>query len=175
MQRAGKGQVYVLLAAGFEEYDVTTVTRTLRRAGLPVVLVGLTAGPIRGCYGISLAPDKALSEVEAEHPLAIVLPGGTQGTRQLNADPRVHRLLRRTMECGGYLATFNTGHTVLRTAGVLDGAEKWPPEKVATGSQDGAIDAHVVINGRLIWGRDPEAVQELAMSLLSALETSLSR
>lgn len=119
MQRARKGQVFVLLAPGFEESDVTTVTRTLRRVGFPVVLVGLTAGPLRGAYGLSLALDGTLSEAEVDQPQAVVLPGGVQGARQLYADPRVHALLRRVVDQGGYVMALDAAYMVLQGAGIV--------------------------------------------------------
>lgn len=114
-----KDGVYVMLAPGFEETDVSTVTRTLRRSGFLVAVVGLTAGPLRGAYGLSLASDGALSEVEKESPRAVVLPGGVQASRKLGADPRVHGLLRRVVGQGGYVVAIDNAYTVLRSAGVL--------------------------------------------------------
>jgi 4-methyl-5(b-hydroxyethyl)-thiazole monophosphate biosynthesis len=112
-----------LLAPGFEEADVSTVTRTLRRSGFRVAVVGLTAGPVRGAYGLSLAPDWALSEVENERPRAIVLPGAMQAARKLNADPRVHTLLHRVVDQEGYVVAFDTAYTVLRSAGLVANGE----------------------------------------------------
>jgi len=172
MQRVRKAQVLVLLAPGFEEYDVAMVARTLRRAGLPVVLVGLAAGPLRGCYGVSVAPDRTLSEVEAEDAVAVVLPGGIQGARQLNADPRVHALLRRVMDQGGYLLALDTGYTVLHTAGALNTSEKpFVIGGVASWQGDALASRRVVVEGQVIFGRDLGAAQESALTLAALLES----
>lgn len=170
MLRTKKGPICILLAAGFDEYDVVTIARSLRRCGLRVMLVGLTAGPIRGSYGISIMTDKTLSEIEAEQPLAVVLPGGIHGIRQLNGDPRVHNLLRRATERGGYLVAVDAGNLVLRTAGILNDLET-----MLTGEANGTLenlglDEHVIVDGHLVWGCDAEAADESAATLVSLLQ-----
>jgi 4-methyl-5(b-hydroxyethyl)-thiazole monophosphate biosynthesis len=171
MQRTRKDHVFVLLASGFEESDVTTVTRTLRRAGFPVMLVGLTAGPLRGAYGLSLALDRTLSEVETDHPQAIVLPGGVQGSRLLSADPRVHTLLRRVVDQGGYVAALDAACTVLRTAGVWTEVGEERFKGSASGRCDQSFSSEQVsMVGQVIVGCESAAAQELALTLAAVLQ-----
>ena len=167
-------EVFVLVAPGFEEADVSTVTRTLRRTGVSVAVVGLTASPVPGAYGLSLAPDWALSEVETEQPKAVILPGSIQAARKLNADPRVHVLLRRVTDGGGYVMAIDTAYAVLRSAGLLSngGASR---EEAARGwirarYNEGLPSGRVLVEGQVIWGRDSEAAQEAALTLVSLLE-----
>ena len=78
-QNVAKGKVVILLARGFEEVDVSAVTRILRGSGFSVSVVGLTAGPTRGAYGLSLVADCALGEVDAEltnFPVLVRLDSG---------------------------------------------------------------------------------------------------
>jgi 4-methyl-5(b-hydroxyethyl)-thiazole monophosphate biosynthesis len=186
MPNATKDGVYVMLAPGFEESDVSTVIRSLRRTGLPVAVVGLTAGPIRGAYGLSLASDLVFSEVETECPQAVVLPGGVQASRQLGADPRVHLLLRRVVGRGGYVVALESAHTVLRSAGVL-GSEELQPGN-GPGEEPGAGQApawpggmplrapgRVVVNGQVIFGWESGSAQEAAQTLASMLGDSKLR
>jgi 4-methyl-5(b-hydroxyethyl)-thiazole monophosphate biosynthesis len=167
-------QVYVLLAPGFEEADVSTVTRTLRRSGLSVAVVGLTASPVRGAYGLSLAPDWALSEVEMDQPQAVVLPGAIQATRHLNADPRIHILLRRVADAGGYVMAFDTAYTVLRSARLLSNGEasgQATARRPAPGwNGEGLPSERVLVEGPVIFARDSGTAQEAALTLVSLLE-----
>lgn len=172
MARERKRRIFILVASGFEETEVSTVTRTLRRAGLPVALVGLTAGPIRGSYGLSLEPDLLLSEAGVETPQAVVLPGGLQGARQLNADPRVHNLLRETVFQGGYVMALNAAYVVLRSAGMLNQAEEWPPGVAAPAWRgEGGLAERVIVDGPVIFGRDSGIAQEAALTLVSLIES----
>jgi len=172
MQKVRKGQVFVLLASGFEEVDVSTVIRTLRGFGFPVPAVGLTAGPLRGAYGLFFMPDATLSEVETEQPHAVVLPGGVQSARRLNADPRVHALLRRVIVRGGCVLALDTAYVVLRNARVLDesGEEVAEGSLLEVGSGIRASE-RVVVEGQVIFGRDSGAAQESTLTLVTLLES----
>jgi 4-methyl-5(b-hydroxyethyl)-thiazole monophosphate biosynthesis len=182
--RVMKNGVYVLLAPGFEEADVSTVTRSLRRTGLPVAVVGLTAGPIRGAYGLSLASDLTLSEVETESPQAVVLPGGVQASRHLGADPRVHGLLRRVVGRGGYVVALESAYTVMRSAGVpcseephSDNGSLEDPGTGPAPAWPGGIPLQaaerVAVDGQVIFGRDSGSAQEAALTLASLLGDSM--
>jgi 4-methyl-5(b-hydroxyethyl)-thiazole monophosphate biosynthesis len=184
-----KNGILVLLAPGFEEIDVCAVTRTLRRSGFSVTVIGLTAGLVRGTYGLSLAPDCTLNEVEKERPRAIVLPGGVQATRKFNADPRVHRFLRRVAGEGGYVMALDTAYTVVRRAGVLEmpetqwngapGEETAEPAVFGWGSEVALLDAidelpaeRVLVEGRLVFAQDSAVAKEAALTLAALLGES---
>jgi 4-methyl-5(b-hydroxyethyl)-thiazole monophosphate biosynthesis len=173
--RAIENRVYVLLAPGFEEADVSTVIRTLRRSGCRVAVVGLTAGPVRGAYGLSLAPDWTLSEVETELPRAIVLPGSIQAARHLNADPRVHALLRRVADHGGYMLAIDAAYTVLCSAGLVANGDASGHETSRTpvpGWHGETIPSErVLVEGSVIYGRDSGTAQEAALTLVSLMES----
>ncbi len=181
-------KVLILLACGFEETEVSTMTRALRRAGRSVAVVGLRAGAVRGAYGLSLAPDHPLSEVEMELPRAVILPGGVQATRRFAADPRVHKLVRRVIEQRGYVLAIDTAYTILRSAGVLDAdggrSQGGPaeacsdrpafgcgPEMGHLGTADGLPAERVLVLGHVIFGRDSGSAQEAALTLASLLES----
>ena len=167
MGKGNRGPVLVLLADGFEEEDVVAVTRTLRRVGLPVKLVGLSAGLVRGAYGVSLLPDAILSEVDAERPQAIVVPGGLHSSQHLNADPRIHALLDRGMAQGSYVVALASADSVLHRAGL------WPENpEAATGGQprEPSLMGQVRIDGSIIYGRQSGLAKEAARTLSLLLQ-----
>lgn len=103
MQRARKVRVFVLLAPGFTESDVSVVTRTLRRLGISVVIVGSAANPVRRDYNLSLTPDRPLREVRADRHRATELSAGTRRAYRFDADFQVDILQhRRGTVCGVY-------------------------------------------------------------------------
>jgi putative intracellular protease/amidase len=189
MEVKAKNGVYLLLAPGFEEMDVCTVARALRRSGFSVSVIGLTAGLVRGAYGLSLAPDCTLSEVEMERPRAVALPGGAQTTRQFNNDPRVHRLLRRVTARGGYVMALDTAYTVVRSAGVLghrvastnggSGEEAdeiveqpifgWGSDLPVPGALGELPSDRVLVQGQMVFGQDTGAAKEAALTLAALL------
>lgn len=186
-QGVTKRKVFILLARGFEEVDVSAVTRILRGSGFSVSVVGLTAGAVRGAYGLSLVADCALSEVDMELPQAAILPGGVQATRRFSAEPRVHALLRQVADGNGYVMAIDTARAVLRSAGVLgsresgsgSGAEWGRFERPATGWQgedspadglDGLPCERVRLEGRVILSQGSGSAEEAALTLASMLE-----
>ena len=187
VQKVMKGRIFVLLARGFEEVDVSSVTHILRGSGLSVAVVGLTAGPVRGAYGLSLVPDCALSEVDMELPQAVVLPGGAQATRRFSAEPRTHTLLRQVASQRGYVMAIDTAQAVLRSAGVLGGrepgsgngseverSERRDPiclgEESESGRMEGLPSERVRVEGRVILSQGSDSAEEAALTLASMLE-----
>lgn len=179
MSGTRSGRILILVARGSEEADVSTIARTLRRSGLSAAVVGLQSGPVRGAYGLSLAPDLTLSEVEREQPQAAILPGGVQATRLFEADPRVHNLLRRTVEQDGYLMAIDTAYTALHAAGIFDLRPSRPEASTVDSAPAGdsfwwdgdrLTSDRVVVRGPVVFARDSGSAQEAALTLVSLLD-----
>lgn len=111
---------FIVIANGFNETETIILLSMLRQARLCAKSVGLTNGLINGSHGILLMPDLTLTELE--HSLAqltislLALPGEESSLARLELDPRVHQLVRRTLEQGGIIATAGRGVQLLKTA-----------------------------------------------------------
>ena len=176
MRKTQGESVYVLLAPGFEETDVTEATSVLRRSGRAVVLVGLTAGPIRGAHGLLLVPDRTLSEVEKRIPGALVLPGGAAGAQRLGADPRVHAIMQRVFNHGGTILALDTSHMVLNQAGLPNVGK--PDAHLTPGFAIPRMDksAPATTNagqGQVLLGQNSETVQDSVALLASLLHPAV--
>jgi 4-methyl-5(b-hydroxyethyl)-thiazole monophosphate biosynthesis len=165
-------RVLVPLAPGFEELEAVTIVDLLRRAGIEVVTAGLAAGPVRASRGVVLVPDTTLEQVADDAFDMVVLPGGLPGADHLDADPRVHRLLKRTAAAGGYAAAICAAPKVLASAGLLEGRK-------ATG-YPGVLDRlslprtellqrPVVTDGRIVTSRGPGTAMDFALALIEHL------
>lgn len=112
----------VLVADGFEETEVVVVISSLRQAGLCVKSVGLTSGPVSSIHGVQLMPDLTLADLdrfaETTFISMVILPGGRQSISRLEADPRVHKLLRQIVAQQGQIAISPEGSQVLRAVAV---------------------------------------------------------
>ncbi len=113
--------IYVLFAEGFEEIEAITPVDILRRMELPVVLVGVGAKQICGAHGMELTMDKTLNQLKAETPLAVILPGGMPGARNLDSNRMVGDLVKRTFQDGGVVAAICAAPMVLGHLGILEG------------------------------------------------------
>ena len=165
-------RVLVPLAQGCEELEAVTIIDLMRRAGIEVVTAGLDSGPVTASRGVRLIPDAALDDVLDQDFDMIVLPGGLPGADHLDADERIHALLRRLADAGKYTAAICAAPKVLARAGLLEGRD-------ATG-YPGIIDAMglpatrvleeaVVTDGKVVTSRGPGTAMDFALALIEHL------
>ena len=113
------GRILILIAPGFEEGATVLCLERLREAGLPVSLIGLSAGLLTGLHGLTVRPDYSLDQLSLTVPRRlIVVSGGRQSAASLLSDPRVHQLLNATLEASGYAAAMSSAETCLAQAGI---------------------------------------------------------
>ena len=165
-------RVLVPLAKGCEELEAVTIIDLLRRAGIEVVTAGLEDGPVTASRGVVLIPDTDLGQVLEEDFDMIVLPGGLPGADHLDADPRIHSLLRRMAEQERYTAAICAAPKVLLNAGLLDGREA----TASPGAIDGLITKNsrlladaVVTDGKVVTSRGPGTAMDFALTLIERL------
>jgi putative intracellular protease/amidase len=112
--------VLVVIADGFEETDAIVILSLLRQAGICVKSVGLISGLIGSAHGVWIMPDLTLADLDRSIDGAsigiVILPEGRQSLARLEADPRVHRLLRRVVAQRGHIVTSAEGLRVPRAA-----------------------------------------------------------
>jgi len=163
--------ILVPLAPGFEEIEAVTIVDVLRRAGLPVVVAGLEAGPCRGAHGMTLAIDRPLAEVAAEDVRTIVLPGGMPGTTHLMEDERVLALVRALHAERRPVAAICAAPMVLAAAGVLGGRRATSHPGVRDRLQGVHVvdEEPVVRDGTLITSQGPGTALAFALALVEEL------
>ena len=113
--------VYILLAEGFEEAEALIPADLLRRAGLPVSLVGLNAATVAGGHGIAVAADLTLEQVVLSSQDMLLLPGGKGGVESMQMDLFALALIQKAHTVGCYLAAICAAPSILAELGVLDG------------------------------------------------------
>ncbi|MEW6325171.1 MAG: DJ-1 family glyoxalase III [Nitrospirota bacterium] len=165
-----KKTVVVPLAQGFEEIEAVTVIDILRRAGVEVIVAGVSPDPITGRNGIRLVADRPISEVKAADIDMVVLPGGAQGTEYLAKCASTQQLLKDSAARGKYLAAICAAPTVLSGLGLIDGKRVTSHPSVETKLGKVSYSDHrVVIDGNVITSRSPGTAMEFAMALVEIL------
>lgn len=162
--------VLVPLAEGCEELEAVTVIDLLRRAAIDVVVAGLAEGAVKASRGVVLVPDVTLDAVLEQNFDMIVLPGGAGGAARLEADARIHRLLRRQADGGRYIAAICAAPKVLAAAGLLAGRRvtSFPGFLDQTEGVNYEMTA-VVVDGRVVTSRGPGTALDFALHLIALL------
>lgn len=163
-------RVLVPLAEGFEELEAVTVIDLLRRADITVDVAGLKPGPVTGSRRTVVVPDLTLDEATGHDYDMVVLPGGQPGATHLDADTRVHALLKSMAQAGKFTAAICAAPTVLANAGLLQGkrATSFPGALDTAAGTQLESDA-VVRDGRVITSRGPGTAMDFALELIRVL------
>jgi 4-methyl-5(b-hydroxyethyl)-thiazole monophosphate biosynthesis len=166
-------RVLVPLAQGCEELEAVTITDLLTRAGIDVVTAGLNDQPVKASRGITLVPDTRLDDVVADDFDMIVLPGGLPGADHLDADPRIHDMLKQLHEKGKYTAAICAAPKVLAAAGLLNGRRATSYPGVLDNMILPEVDVQpeaVVNDDRVITSRGPGTAMDFTLELIEQLQ-----
>jgi 4-methyl-5(b-hydroxyethyl)-thiazole monophosphate biosynthesis len=163
-------RVLVPLAPGCEELEAVTIIDLLRRAGIEVVVAGLSDGVISASRGVRLLPDMGLDEALKQDFDMVALPGGLPGSDHLANDSRIVRMLQSMSASGRLVGAVCAAPKALARSGVLNGkmATAYPGVLQAEHHPNITGDA-VTRDGRVITGRSAGTVMDFALELIEAL------
>ena len=166
------GPTVVLLAPGFEETEAIFPIDLLRRAGLPVLTVGLSGPGVTGSHGLTITPDLLLEDLD-QTPSAVVLPGGMPGASNLYSSEGVRNLLDRAFKDDLWVGAICAAPAVvLAQLGYLKNKNfTCFPDFVAQASSLGGqwVDRDVVVDGKLITSRGVGTAHLFGLQLISVL------
>ena len=168
-----------MLAEGFEEIEALTVVDVLRRALVDTftVAVGNLQGTmglaplVTGSHGIPVVADHCLEGLSVAPEDLIVLPGGMPGTRHLQEDETLARLLSTHRDADGWLGAICAAPSVPGRLGLLKGrrATCFPGfEKDLMGAV--LSTESVVRDGRIVTSRGAGTALLFALALVAALK-----
>lgn len=161
-------RVIVPVANGFEEIEAVVVIDILRRAGLDVVVAGVDGSDVIGSHRIALRCDASIEECDGAD--AIVLPGGTPGSRRLQESEAVRGLVTRFHAEGKLVAAICAAPTVLEACGVLAGRRATSHPNHADEMKRCIYEnATVVADGNLVTSRGAGTAIEFAAELVRRL------
>lgn len=169
-----KRKVAFLLGPGFEDSEFQKPFDMLEHGGFHLDVLGKRAGEVVKGYkhGTEVTIDKAVSDVEPEDYVALVIPGG-HSPDNLRADAKVVDFVRRFEATGRPLAAVCHGPQLLMAAGVVRGRTltAWPTVQKDLELIPGVTvkDEPVVVDDNLITSRKPEDLEEFSEKILEEI------
>ncbi len=166
--------VYMLLGTGFEETEAIAPLDLMRRAGIPVMTVGVTGKTVIGSHGIPVVADITLGEMDLTQMEMIVLPGGLGGVSSVRSSSAALDALRFGWENGAFVAAICAGPTVLAELGITAGRDVtcYPGcESQMPGAKVHA-DVPCIQDGKLITGASAGCATAFGLALIRALKGS---
>lgn len=161
----------VFLAPGFEEIEAVAPIDIMRRAGMEVVSVAVTADgseAVEGAHGVPYVADVHIEDLPAELDADwLVLPGGMPGASNLYENERMAAILKYA-KCG-IAAICASPAVVLGQLGLLDGksATCYPGfEELCVGAE--MTGAPVVSEPGLITAKGPAFAMDFGLAIVTA-------
>jgi 4-methyl-5(b-hydroxyethyl)-thiazole monophosphate biosynthesis len=113
--------IYLMLADGFEITEALTTVDVLRRAKLQVQTVGVYSKTVTSSCKIKVEADITPQEVKYENMDAVILPGGLDGTHNLEKSSFVQETLDYAVANDKYVCAICAAPSILGNKGILDG------------------------------------------------------
>ena len=164
--------VYMLLGTGFEETEAIAPLDLLRRAGIPVLTVGINGKTVFGGHNIGIEADITLGEMDLTDLDMIILPGGLGGVASVRASADAMNALRFAWENDKFVAAICAGPTVLADLGITSGKKATCYPGCESGMGDAIMqeNAPYVRDGKLITGTSAGCAIAFGLALIAALK-----
>lgn len=162
--------VYVFLAPGFEDIEALAPVDIMRRAGMQVETVSITAERVvESAHGVGVVADRLLPEMDFSQAELLFLPGGLPGATNLDACKPLRERLQHHHEAGKPLAAICAAPLVLGHLGLLDGCRATCYPGFETELGDARYTANLVEqDGQILTGKGPGAAFALGYAIVES-------
>lgn len=161
----------IFFGTGYEEIEALTVVDLLRRAGIETVCVAIdNAGSVTGNHNISVAMDAGIDDIDFDSFDILVCPGGTPGTKRLEACERLTENIRKFNENGRLIAAICAAPSIFGHMGLLHGKKAciYPGMEAELTGAEVCYDK-VVKTGNIITSRGMGTAIAFGLEIVAAL------
>lgn len=158
-------RVAILATDGFEQSELFEPKKALEEAGAQTEIVSLKSGEIKGWdktdWGKTIAVDKTVSEANADHYDALVLPGGVMNPDKLRVDDEAVSFVKSFFDSGKPVGAICHAPWTLINAEVVKGRELTSYHTLRKDLENAGakwIDREVVTDNGLVTSRKPEDI-----------------
>ena len=164
--------VFLLLADGFEDMEAVAPIDILRRAEIPLCVVGVTGKQVTSKHGLVVQTDILLADIDATEIEMLVLPGGP-GVARLKENPDVFVLVTETALSGKPIGAICAAPGLLAEWGLLRGRQAVCfPSCESSLTQNGALldtCRQVVVDPPYVTAKSAGVSMEFALELVALL------
>ena len=163
--------VYMLLGTGFEETEAIAPLDIMRRAGIPVLTVGINGKTVVSSHKVPVVADITLEEMDLTDMDMIVLPGGLGGVASIRGSQQAMDAIAFARDNDKWMAAICAGPTVLSDLHITDGRQAtcYPGCETDMGSAHMVPNAAAVTDGKLITGTSAGCAIPFGLALIAAL------
>ena len=163
--------VYILLGNGFETVEALAPADLLRRAGVPVTLVGVEGKQVLSGQNITVQADMTIDQVSYDNMEMLVLPGGLGGVNCIHKSIPAITMLNKAAELGLWVAAICAAPTILAHQGLLDRRTATVYPGMEEEMYSAVVDSKqsVVVDGRFMTGRAAGASFDFGLKLVEVL------
>lgn len=164
--------VLVIAPKNFRDEELFDTKAELDRAGIETKIAGKTKEEATGMLGGKATPELTLEEINAEAFDAIVFVGGSGASIYFD-DANALNLAKAFAEKGKVVAAICIAPSTLANAGLLEGknATSFSSERSNLENKGAKFsDKKVVVDGKIITARGPEAAKEFGQAIAKALK-----
>ena len=165
--------VILYLADGFEEVEAISVIDVLRRADIELQTVSIMGKKeVVGAHGICVLADMIYEDVDHTKVSMIILPGGGQGTKNLDQHGGVNIQLLKAAEQDKHIAAVCAAPTILGRLGLLKGkkATCYPGNEKFLIGADASVLGKTIVDGKIITSRGAGTSLDFALTIVAVLK-----
>ncbi len=160
-------RVLCILENGFEEIEAITPVDLLRRAGVEVVMAGVSGLEVTGKCGITVFANAKLRDVDFIHFDALLLPGGP-AVMELRKNRRVIGIIRSFHSSQRLIAAICAAPLLLRDAGLIDG-KRITAHASTIGELPGNTGERVIYDGQFLTSRGAGTAMDFGLEMVRIL------
>lgn len=161
----------IFCANGLEECEALMVVDLLRRADIPVDIIGMNGDMITSSHNITFKADKTFEAFNKDEYEVFILPGGQPGTTNLLNNEALGKILVEKYNEDKLIAAICAAPSVLGHLGILDGknATSFPSVRDKLGKAN-VLDAKCVQDDNVVTACGLGAVVEFAEVLITMIK-----
>jgi len=169
-----KKALMIIAPRNFRDEEFREPKAILEKEGIKVVVASTEAGTAKGMFGTQVVPNTTVDKVDPAEFDAVVVVGGGGSQTYLWNNLQVQKIVQALHRKGGIVAAICISPAVLAKAGILKGrkATVFPSaDAISELKKAGAIvsDAPVMVDGKIITGKGPEAAREFGQKIAQSL------